>query len=240
MSKEILKNEWYAMRSNTYTLVFTASITVVLGFMLSLAATSLKERQTLNVELDIKKNILIALDIPADGEKYLPEEIQEKYTKIVVPIYVDDEGNLLEETEENDKALPVFIQKMGETIEGYAIPISGKGLWSTLYGYLALESDGKTVKGITFYKHGETPGLGGEVEKKWFTNNYKQKKIVDENGVLVSIQAMKGKADPSSADFYHEVDGVSGATMTTKGLNLFLKENLQNYDSYFQQIRLAQ
>lgn len=113
-------------------------------------------------------------------------------------------------------------------------------MWSTLYGYLALESDGKTVKGITFYKHGETPGLGGEVEKKWFTNNYKQKKIVDENGVLVSIQAMKGKADPSSADFYHEVDGVSGATMTTKGLNLFLKENLQNYDSYFQQIRLAQ
>jgi len=233
------------MRSNSYTVLFTAAITVVLGFLLSIAATSLKEKQLLNVELDIKKNILIALNIQPKGEKFTPDEIKAQYEKIVVPIVVDKTGAVLEnissESIENiDNQFPVFMQKMGNKIEGYAIPISGKGLWSTLYGYLALKPDGETVKGITFYQHGETPGLGGEVEKKWFTDNYKQKKIVDDKGVLVSIQAVKGEADPTSPEYYHQVDGVSGATMTTKGLNIFLKSELKKYDPYFQNIRQSQ
>jgi len=233
------------MRSNSYTVLFTAAITVVLGFLLSIAATSLKEKQVLNVELDIKKNILIALNIQPKGEKFTPDEIKAQYEKIVVPIVVDKTGAILEnissESIENiDNQFPVFMQKMGNKIEGYAIPISGKGLWSTLYGYLALKPDGETVKGITFYQHGETPGLGGEIEKKWFTDNYKQKKIVDDKGALVSIQAVKGEADPTSPEYYHQVDGVSGATMTTKGLNIFLKSELKKYDPYFQNIRQSQ
>jgi len=233
------------MRSNSYTVLFTAAITVVLGFLLSIAATSLKEKQLLNVELDIKKNILIALNIQPKGEKFTPDEIKAQYEKIVVPIVVDKTGAVLEnissESIENiDNQFPVFMQKMGNKIEGYAIPISGKGLWSTLYGYLALKPDGETVKGITFYQHGETPGLGGEIEKKWFTDNYKQKKIVDDKGALVSIQAVKGEADPTSPEYYHQVDGVSGATMTTKGLNIFLKSELKKYDPYFQNIRQSQ
>jgi len=233
------------MRSNSYTVLFTAAITVVLGFLLSIAATSLKEKQVLNVELDIKKNILIALNIQPKGEKFTPDEIKAQYEKIVVPIVVDKTGAVLEnissESIENiDNQFPVFMQKMGNKIEGYAIPISGKGLWSTLYGYLALKPDGETVKGITFYQHGETPGLGGEIEKKWFTDNYKQKKIVDDKGALVSIQAVKGEADPTSPEYYHQVDGVSGATMTTKGLNIFLKSELKKYDPYFQNIRQSQ
>ncbi|MBL7013965.1 MAG: NADH:ubiquinone reductase (Na(+)-transporting) subunit C [Candidatus Marinimicrobia bacterium] len=233
------------MRSNTYTILFTAAITIVLGFMLSIAATSLKERQKLNVELDIKKNILIALNIQPAGEKFTPSEIENRYDEIVVPIIVDIKGDIvlnssLEAIEESLDKFPIFMQKMGDVIEGYAIPISGKGLWSTIYGYLALEPDGKTVKGITFYQHGETPGLGGEVEKEWFTDNYKQKKIVNDAGDLVSIQAVKGKADPTSPEYFHQVDGVSGATMTTKGLNIFLKEELKKYDPYFHKIRQTQ
>ena len=233
------------MRSNSYTVLFTAAITVVLGFLLSIAATSLKEKQLLNVELDIKKNILIALNIQPKGEKFTPDEIKAQYEKIVVPIVVDKTGAVLEnissESIENiDNQFPVFMQKMGNKIEGYAIPISGKGLWSTLYGYLALKPDGETVKGITFYQHGETPGLGGEIEKKWFTDNYKQKKIVDDKGALVSIQAVKGEEEPTSPEYYHQVDGVSGATMTTKGLNIFLKSELKKYDPYFQNIRQSQ
>ena len=233
------------MRSNSYTVFFTAAITVVLGLLLSIAATSLKKKQLLNIELDIKKNILIALNIQPKGEEFTPDEIEKEYEKTVVPIVVDSTGAVIENISSNsientNDQFPVFMQMMGDKIEGYAIPISGKGLWSTLYGYLALEPDGETVKGITFYKHRETPGLGGEVEKKWFTNNYKQKKIVDDNGVLVSIQAVKGKADPTSPDYYHQVDGVSGATMTTKGLNIFLKSELKKYDPYFQNIRRNQ
>ena len=110
------------------------------------------------------------------------------------------------------------------------IPISGKGLWSTLYGYFALEMDMKTVKGITFYKHGETPGLGAEVEKKWFQNNFIGKKIFDENSNLVSITVYKG----SSGDDIHGVDGISGATVTSNGVTNFLKSILNNYKPYLE------
>lgn len=230
------------MRSNTYTLIFTATITIILGLLLSLAATSLKDRQALNIELDIKKNILIALDIESDGEKYNSDEIQKKYDQLVHPIVINEKGTVLDGiTPENiDKPLkqfPVYVQQNDDGVGGYAIPISGKGLWSTVYGYLALENDGETVKGITFYQHGETPGLGGEIEKEWFTDNYKKKKIVNEMGELVSVQSVKGLADPTSPEFYHQVDGVSGATMTTKGLNEFLEKDLHRYNPYFKMVR---
>ena len=133
---------------------------------------------------------------------------------------------------------PLYIKIINNSIDGYAIPISGKGLWSTLHGYFALENDGSTVKGIRFYKHGETPGLGGEVEKDWFTNNFVGKRITDMNGRLVSIQSIKGQVDTSSPNAYHQVDGISGATMTTKGLNEFLMNDLKKYDSFFHKIRL--
>ena len=114
------------------------------------------------------------------------------------------------------------------------IPISGKGLWSTLYGYFALDLDLETVKGITFYKHGETPGLGAEVEKSWFQNNFIGKRFVDDEGNLVGIRIVKGKADPNSQ---YEVDGISGATITSKGLESFLVDDLKKYEPFFQKIR---
>jgi Na+-transporting NADH:ubiquinone oxidoreductase subunit C len=113
------------------------------------------------------------------------------------------------------------------------IPISGKGLWSTLYGYFAIEPDCETAKGITFYKHGETPGLGGEVEKKWFQDNFKGKKFIDDNNSLVGIQVVKGSVDETSKEAYRQVDGISGATITSKGLEVFLKEDLAKYQAYF-------
>jgi Na+-transporting NADH:ubiquinone oxidoreductase subunit C len=135
--------------------------------------------------------------------------------------------------------LPLYYcQKNGE-IDSYIIPISGKGLWSTIYGYLALEPDAVTVKGITFYKHGETPGLGGEIEKEWFKQNFVGKKILSPQGELVSIAVIKGKvADKySEGDAYRYVDGISGSTLTGNGLTQFLKEDLLQYEPFFKQIR---
>ena len=128
-------------------------------------------------------------------------------------------------TYNNELFYPLYKSK-----DGIVIPISGKGLWSTLYGYFALEMDMKTVKGIAFYKHGETPGLGAEVEKKWFQNNFIGKKIFDENSNLVSITVYKG----SSGDDIHGVDGISGATVTSNGVTNFLKSILNNYKPYFE------
>lgn len=231
------------MRSNRYTLGFTAAVTIVLGLLLSLAATSLQERQRMNVEIDMKKNILRSLGIPADPEKVLsPQEIQDTFDHQVEGIVADRTGKLVPGMRPQDldlrspAHLPVYLKKSAGNITGYAIPISGKGLWSTLYGYLAVEPDGNTVMGLTFYQHGETPGLGGEVEKDWFTSNFVGKKIFDTEGKLVSITVVKGQADPGSSGFEHEVDGISGATMTAKGLNSFLKQDLQAYEPFFRSL----
>ena len=230
-------------QSNTYTLLFTAIVTIILGFMLSLAATSLKEQQDLNVALDIKKNILRSLGFSeSDDEPWTQQNIQDIFERNIESFVIDKNGNkVLDMSVDNiiqTDQYPVYCSHTsGGVIDGYAIPISGKGLWSTLYGYIALEADGITVKGITFYKHGETPGLGGEVEKEWFTSNFVGKRIVDDNGKLVSIEIIKGEVDERSPEAYHQVDGISGATMTSKGLNAFLKTDLEKYEPFFQQIR---
>ena len=115
-------------------------------------------------------------------------------------------------------------------VDAYAIPISGYGLWSTLYGYFSVDGDGQTVRGITFYAHGETPGLGAEVEAKWFQDNFIGKKIASDDGTFRSVGIVRGKVKNmvglDEAPYY--VDGISGATVTSKGVENFLREGLKN------------
>ena len=156
------------MHSNKYTIGFMTIVTVILGSFLSVAAGSLKEIQELNVENDSKKNILSCLGFKEDPKNpWEADEIQNIFNKNITAIVLDINGNKTDidpktidaETDENN--FPIYISKVDNEIKGYAIPISGKGLWSTLYGFFAIEPDGITAKGITFYAHKETPGLGG-------------------------------------------------------------------------------
>jgi len=232
------------MRSNSYTLIFTSVITIFMGFLLSVAATSLKPLQEINIEIDMKKNILGALGLkPEFSSKWTIEEVQSIYKKNIVGLVLDKNGEKTNknpkeiDTEKNMDFFPIYLHQVGQEIKGYVIPISGKGLWSTLYGYFAIEPDCETVKGITFYKHAETPGLGGEVEKPWFQENFKGKRFLDKNKNLVGIQVLKGSVDESSKEAYRQVDGISGATITSKGLEKFLKEDLAKYEPYFKTIR---
>jgi Na+-transporting NADH:ubiquinone oxidoreductase subunit C len=118
-------------------------------------------------------------------------------------------------------------------IEAVVLPISGKGLWSTIYGYLALEGDLEKVRGVTFYKHGETPGLGGECENPVWCAQWKGKSIRDEQKKLVGIEVKKGKVDPSiPAEKAHKVDGLSGATITCNGINKFVLADLTAFEGY--------
>ncbi len=221
------------MRSNAYVLSFMAAITIVLGTLLSLAATSLKDLQDFNVEIDIKKNILKSLDIPEDSsQKLTSAEIQTLFDERITTMMINADGE-----EAVDGALPVYVKSENGINTGYSIPISGKGLWSTIYGYLALNADGETIKGITFYKHGETPGLGGEVDKEWFTANFRGKRIVDKDGNLVGVQIAKGQVAANDPEAYHKVDGISGATMTTKGVNIFIEQDLATYDPFLEKLR---
>lgn len=223
------------MRSNLYIITFMATITTILGLLLSIAATSLEARQNFNVEVDIKKNILSSLNIPADKtQKISQTDIQTLFDEKIITLNIDARG-----MQSDDGIYQVYLATEDDVVSGYSIPISGKGLWSTIYGYIALEPDGETVKGITFYKHGETPGLGGELEKDWFTSNYIGKKIFKGNE-LVGIKIVKGKVNPNSAAAEHEVDGISGATLTTKGMNQFIAEDLATYKPFLDRIRAGE
>ena len=126
----------------------------------------------------------------------------------------------------------VYIYQPGGQKEAYVIPIQGYGLWDLMKGYFALDLDLNTVKGISFFEHKETPGLGARVDEAWFKDQYKGKKIL-ENGELVSIKVAKGLAQGGD----HEVDGISGATLTGDGINDFLLSDLSRYEPYFKTLR---
>ena len=229
------------MHSNTYTIIFTSVVTIILGGFLSVAAGTLKEIQDLNVENDSKKNILSSLGYkPISEESWSSNDITKIFEDNIDAYVLNTEGNRLDidpsniNTETDKENLPIYVDKKNGIVNGYAIPISGKGLWSTLYGYFAVEPDGITAKGITFYAHKETPGLGGEVDKPWFQNNFIGKRFVDEEGNLVGVKVMKGKANPESP---YEVDGISGATITSKGLESFLINDLEKYEPFFRKVR---
>ncbi|MGE0142100.1 MAG: NADH:ubiquinone reductase (Na(+)-transporting) subunit C [Planctomycetota bacterium] len=131
--------------------------------------------------------------------------------------------------------VPIYqrVDDAGNTV-AWCIPISGYGLWSTLYGFLALEPDLATVKGITFYKHAETPGLGGEVDNLDWQRQWPGKKVLDARGQVLGVALKKGKVDTAiAAEREHMVDGLSGATITSNGVTKFVKADLERYEPYF-------
>ena len=239
--------------NNFYTFRFISILTLVVSLLLALASTQLKDIQEFNVELDKKKNILkcIGKDVTLMKADEIIEEYKSNISNIILKLNGDVVANIASENLESVKnkstgQLKYFLDNVeylpaykSSNPEAFIIPISGKGLWSTLFGYFALERDLNTVMGITFYKHGETPGLGGEVEKKWFQNNFVGKKIFDQSGELVSIKVVKGKANDvySGQDINHGVDGISGATITSRGVSDFLKRDLIRYGQYIKNNR---
>ena len=233
------------MHSNRYTLFFVFIITVILGTLLSVTKENLKVKQEDNLRADVNKTILRSLKFKEDeNNPWSNEKVEEIFNNSIVGLCVDSEGNkidnvILEEIdiEKDIERLPVYLKVIEGKLEGIAIPVAGKGLWSTLFGYIALEPDLDTVLGIQFYKHGETPGLGGEVEKEWFTENFIGKKIRNVEGEIIGIKVLKGKVDDSKEDAIHQVDGISGATVTSNGVTIFLKDDLKRYEAYLNEIK---
>ena len=225
------------MRSDTYTIIFTSVVTIVLGLVISFTADSLRDRQEINEALDIKKNILSVLGYNQAISVWTDDKIQSVYERNIKEIFIDASGREIEKPFESNEYRKIYQSTENGSVSGYAIPISGKGLWGTMFGYFAIDPDAETVKGITFYKHKETPGLGGEVDKDWFKNNFIGKKLIDVSGNLVSVEVVKGYVSSTDPNINHKVDGISGATITGKGVTTFLKADLKKYDPYFAKIR---
>ena len=234
------------MHKNSYVLFFASIVTITCSVLLSSAANLLKDRQQENIALDKQKNIIASAGFSAEEEKeFTRQDILKIYDENIKSSVLDLQGKILEgkavadlDPKIDTDLLPIYFSENNGQLSSYIIPVSGKGLWSTIYGYLALEPDGITVKGITFYQHGETPGLGGEIDKEWFTSSFKGKKVRTESGELVSITVIKGKVaekiEAEKQSYY--VDGISGSTLTGNGVSKFLKQELLKYEPYFANI----
>jgi len=133
---------------------------------------------------------------------------------------VPDEADVAKVRRRPD-AMPVYLIERQGRVETVALPVHGYGLWSTMYGFLALEGDGRTVKGITFYQHGETPGLGSEIDNPAWQARWVGKQALAADGSVL-LRVVKG--EPRGEGIEHQVDGLAGATLTARGV-----ENLVHY-----------
>jgi Na+-transporting NADH:ubiquinone oxidoreductase subunit C len=227
------------MPKNIKSLVFAALLCVVCSVLLTAASTGLKPLQQRNIAVDRHKNILKAFGVVHEGEAPDAKQVERLYAQYVQSRWVEADGRILSGSQRSATALPLYTYVKNDAIEAYAIPIDTRGLWGTIHGYLALENDGTTIRGFTVYQHQETPGLGGEIESRWFRKNFEGKKITNRGGTFVSISVAKGKArDAVPADKRRNyVDGISGATMTGKYLTSGLMEILEEYEPVAVQFR---
>tara|TARA_B100001113_G_scaffold57408_1_gene43104 strand:+ start:1721 stop:2449 length:729 start_codon:yes stop_codon:yes gene_type:complete len=211
---------------------------IACAVIVSVTAVTVRPEQNLNVENEKKLKILAAAGITTD-------EVEKEFSKIKT-LYVDFKSNQLVEVTENydhikassnvaqsslvpkeqdiailkrrENVAPIYVWYSEQNqIQKIVLPIRGYGLWGTLYGYLSLDADLNTVKGIEYYDHKETPGLGGEVDNPEWKSDWNGKKVYDSSGNVV-LYVTKG---PSTEEY--EIDGISGATLTSNGVSNMIK-----------------
>ncbi len=235
-------------QSNLYIILYSAGLTIFCGAVLAFASISLKDRQDANIAMEQKSNILATVTKLEENTN-----VVELYDKRIRAFVIDANGVVVPNLEPSkvvvaaeykkapaDRVLPVyeFINEADSTkVEAVVLPVYGYGLWNTIWGFVALESDFNTVRGVKFAHAGETPGLGARIESDEIQERYKGKKLFD-NDALVSIVMMKGEGANYSDD-RHRVDGMSGATLTAKGVNNMLTDYFKCYEKYLKKKTIA-
>jgi len=256
------------MSSNKDSIKSTITVALLLCLVCSIvvagSAVLLKPMQQANKVLDKKNNVLLAAGIETQGQDI--NVLFEQFTPRVVDLetgrYVTDidaatydqrkaakDPKLSDRLSSDDDIASIkrraryatvyLLEKDGE-LDRIILPIKGYALWSTLYGFLALEGDGNTVAGLGFYEHAETPGLGGEIDNPRWKALWPGKKVFDANGNL-AIDLVKGAVDASNPKAIHQVDALSGATLTSNGVEnlllFWLGEN--GFGPYLMNLRLG-
>jgi Na+-transporting NADH:ubiquinone oxidoreductase subunit C len=224
-------------------LTVAVSLCLVCSVVVSSAAVLLRDAQEANKARDMKRNILAAAGLLEKGAT-----VEEQFENVETRVIDFETGTFTEAVDpakyEQRKAAKapgtsealtaeediadiqrqeeyglVYLVYEGDELSKVILPIRGYGLWSTLYGFLALEADLNTVAGIGFYEHGETPGLGGEVDNPLWKAKWEGKKVYDEDFADPALSVIKGQVEPGAPRARYRVDGLSGATLTTRGVD---------------------
>ncbi|UCE86933.1 MAG: Na(+)-translocating NADH-quinone reductase subunit C [Deltaproteobacteria bacterium] len=248
-----------------YTILFATALCAVCSILVSATAVALRERQQENKLLDQRRNVLRAVGLLAVGERLPREEIERRFSENfeVRAVHLES-GRYADEVDprvydqrrarsdpQSSRAAPenpakvrrlpdvalVYLQTRDARVEAIVLPVEGMGLWSTLYGYLALSGDARTIRGIAFYEHGETPGLGGEVDNPRWRARWPGRLAFDESWEP-RIAVAKGRVGPPEQDPYR-VDGLSGSTLTSNGVTNLVQFWLgdHGFGSYLERYR---
>lgn len=221
---------------NSYTFIYASVMVVLVAALLSATAIVLKPRQVKNAEIEKKQNILASVNIETtalNAEEVYAQNIRNAYVVNSSGEQVDGDAFNVDLKKEKakpleERVLPVFECQTGDGLK-YILPLRGAGLWGPIWGYLALNDDLNTIYGVNFAHQGETPGLGAEINTPIFQEPFKGKTIFDASGKLVSITVAKSN---ETAPAEHKVDAISGGTITSKGLQQMLLDDLTNYQNF--------
>ncbi|OAI01317.1 NADH:ubiquinone reductase (Na(+)-transporting) subunit C [Methylomonas methanica] len=239
------------------------ALCLVCAVLVSIATVALRPLQGYNKALDMKKNILDVAGLLEEGtdiDQAFAERIESKIVDLRTGDYVDninvdeyDQRKAAKDPAQNElipvekdiasirqkaKYTKVFLVKKGDQLQSIILPINGYGLWSTMYGFLALEADAQTVQSINLYDQGETPGLGGEVVNPNWRALWKGKKVYSDKGE-VALTLVKGGVDSSRPDSVYKVDGLAGATLTSRGVSNLIQYwmGTEGFATYLNKIR---
>ena len=228
--------------SNLYTFLFVGIMIVGIASILAYTSQTLKPMQDENVKNEKMQNILSTVGINVSREE--AEESYKKYIVEELALKIDgsineninpfSDLNLAKELKKDyeDQHFPLYVAEINSE-KYYIIELRGTGLWDAIWGYISLKSDFNTVNGVSFDHKGETAGLGAEITKDWFKESFKDEKIFNSDGELVGITVLKGNNDPNNIDKDdHEVDAISGSTITGDGVTDMIYERVSNYLPY--------
>ena len=224
-------------QSNTYTIIYVAVMVIVVGAVLALISMGLKPLQNENIANDKRMQILSAVHKAASGDG-----IKETYGKYITQEYIVNnrgekvDGEAFDVTmsaeikkDPDQRQLPVFVCTLDDGSIKYILPVYGAGLWGPIWGYIAVDDDGNTIYGAYFSHESETPGLGAEITKAGFQDQFAGKELYKE-GTFHSVYVMKAGQKPADNSDY--VDAISGGTVTSKGVESMLKSCLADYDAF--------
>lgn len=245
------------------TIAVALALCLVCAVLVSLATVALRPLQSYNKALDMKKNILDVAGLLQDNtdiDQAFKERIESKIVDLKTGEYIDsinadeyDQRKAAKDPAQNElipvdkdiasirmkaKYTKIYLVKKGDQLQSIILPINGYGLWSTMYGFLALEPDAQTVQSINLYDQAETPGLGGEVVNPIWRALWKGKKVYSDKGD-VALTLVKGGVDESRADAVYKVDGLAGATLTSRGVSNLIQYwmGAEGFATYLNKIR---
>lgn len=227
-------------QSNTYTIIYIIVLVVVVGTALAATSLALKDRQQENINADKMNQILNAAlitpdkkDVVAEFDKYITEQfvVNERGEKVEGVNAFDVDVAAQIKLAADRRELPVFVCTVADGSQKYILPVYGAGLWGPIWGYVAFDSDGSTIYGAYFAHQGETPGLGAEIEKPAFSSQFEGKQVF-KDGRFRPIAVVKAGQQPLNGEDY--VDGISGGTITSKGVGSMLDNCLTPYKKFLQ------